>query len=140
MVEPKRLRDGKRFQERVCNAFGIPQPRDYAAVFEHGISHKERFGRIDIFLHDDADFVAVFEIKATDWDRIKPRNVTKNLWSHQHQLLRYIEKFVDGDNLSVTPGIIYPSAPKSQDLRNRIETYLLSYGVPAYWFDELDLE
>ena len=140
MTEPRRLKNGKIFQARVQKAFGVPEDWDYASIFEHTIRHNERGGRIDILLRDDKDFVAVFEIKATDWDRIKPKNVTKNLWSHQHQLLRYIDKFLQADDLSVCPGIVYPSAPRTTELRDRVESYLLDYGIPAYWFDELDLE
>lgn len=140
MAEPKQLKNGKVFQERVKRAFEVGENHDYASIFEQTIRHNERNGRIDILLRDDEDFVAVFEIKATNWDRIKSKNITKNLWSHQHQLLRYIDKFVHGDDLSVTPGIVYPSAPQDPDLRARIEGYLLEYGIPAYWFDELDLE
>ena len=140
MAEPQRFKDGKLFQARAQRAFGLPASKDYSAIFEHAIRHKDRGGRIDMFLRDEKDFAAVFEIKGTDWNRIKPRNVTRNLWSHQNQLMRHIDKFVEADKLNVCIGIIYPRAPEDGELRQRIETYLLDYGIPAYWFDELDLE
>ena len=128
MVEPQRLRDGKLFQARVQRAFGLPAPKDHSAIFEHSIRHKDRGGRIDIFLRNEKDFAAVFEIKGTDRGRIKPLNVTRNLWSHQNQLMRCIDKFVEADKLNVRIGIIYPKAPRDGELRQRIETYLLDYG------------
>ena len=40
----------------------------------------KRSGRIDIFVDDDSNenHVAVVEIKATDWDRMKPKAVRRN--------------------------------------------------------------
>ena len=81
---------------------------------------------------DDENFAAVFEIKGTDWGRIKPRNVTHNLWSHQSQLMRDIDKFVEADKLSVCIGIIYPGALSDRELCEKFEAYLLDYGIPAY--------
>ena len=43
-------------------------------------------------------FVVVMEIKATDWDNVKPKNVRKNLGSHRRQVWKYIDAYLDGED------------------------------------------
>lgn len=139
MVEPAQLRRGKLFQRKVRVAFSGFESRQYQTLFEHSVAHKNRKGRADIVLTDDGDFLAVLEIKATKWNRIRTDNINRNLWRHQHQLLRYIDKFLEVDQLSVSPGIIYPQPPRDEALRKHIEAYLEDRGIPVYWFSELNL-
>ena len=152
MAEPKILKRGKDFQKRVQADFAV-NSRDGTSRSEVPISyaylHRRREnagrpgksraggGRADILITELGDFVTILEIKATDWDRIIPRNVTKNLWSHQRQLFRYVDKYLEVDGLDVCLGIIYPRPPTKAGLRERVESYLESYGVPAYWYNEI---
>lgn len=142
MTEPRQLKRGKEFQKQVQEDFRL-HSQDGKLVaeahisFENLLSVSAKAGRADILITELGDFVTVLEIKATDWDRIIPGNVTRNLWRHQRQLFRYVDKFMDVDNISVCLGIIYPEPPAMPGLRERIEGYLESYGVPAYWFNEL---
>ena len=80
------------------------------------------------------DMVSVVEIKATDWDRIKTRNVQRNLSSHRRQIWRYIEKYLDADDIEVCPGIVYPREPKTSDLKERVESYLNKHGLQVVWY------
>lgn len=64
---------------------------------------------MDIF----GDMVTVVEIKSTDWDRVLPRNCQKNIASRRRQVWKYIEKFVDGDEMDLCARIIYPTAPRT---------------------------
>ncbi|HVT61797.1 MAG TPA: hypothetical protein VHR45_25795 [Thermoanaerobaculia bacterium] len=73
------------------------------------------------------DFVTVVEIKGTQWDSIKPQNVSKNLNSHARQVWRYVETVLDVDK--VCAGVIYPRGPTDPFLRERIETYLNERGL-----------
>lgn len=82
------------------------------------------------------NYVAVYEIKATNWDLIKPKNIKKNAWRHQHQLIKYVETYIE-ENIDVCLGIIYPFPPQKPGLRDVIEKYLEEYGTPAYWFVEI---
>lgn len=141
MTEPRRLKRGKLFQRSVQNNFKKTSKsgvvRSEKKLFLDGTDARQKTGRMDILIDDLGDFVANYEIKATDWDRIKKKNITRNLYRHQKQLWMYIKKYVDLDNIEVCPGIIYPSAPKAVGLRERVESYLDEYGTPAYWFDEI---
>lgn len=144
MSEPPQLRRGKRFQKIVQSDFllnskgGTPLKEETIdlTVLNHV---RQKSGRMDIFISEDTDdFVTILEIKATNWDHIKPKNITRNLWWHQRKIFMYIDKYVDHENLSVCPGIIYPYLHLTPGLRERIETYLGNYGAPDYWYMEMD--
>lgn len=139
-TEPEQLRRGKAFQRVVQRdwldgAEGSP-------LVEHTIRllaasdrfERRRIGRIDVFVADAGDLAVIVEIKATNWDRIKPRNIQRNLASHRRQVWKYIEKYVDGDGVDVCAGIIYPSEPKSEGLKERVESYLNGHGLQVVWF------
>ena len=136
MPEPKRLSRGKKFQKLVQEDFSNNN-KDGKLGFEKTrnlLNNKK--GRLDILITELSDDVAIYEIKATDWDKIKPKNIKKNAWRHQHQLINYVETYVEL-NISVWLGIIYPAPSKTPGLREILEKYLESYGTPAYWFTEI---
>ena len=138
--EPRQLRRGKIFQREVQD--------DWVKTAEGRINIEctipllkpvdgkmtRRRGRMDILVDDMGDQVAVVEIKATNWDRIFPRNITKNLGSHRRQIYKYIDKYLDGEDKTVCPGLIYPTAPTSPGLKERIEEYLNDYGISVVWY------
>ena len=90
------------------------------------------------FVDEMNDFVSVVEIKSTDWDKVKERNRRKLVSSHRRQVLKYIEEFVDGENMDVCPGIIYPRSPSTPGLKEMIEHELNDYGLQVVWYDDLD--
>jgi len=140
--EPKQLQRGKIFQREV--------QEDWAKTAQGRInvectiplqqsaknSVRPRRVRMDILVDDLGDQVAVVEIKATDWDRIIPRNITKNLGAHRRQIYKYIEEYLDGEGIDVCPGLIYPSAPAKPGLKERIEEYLGDYGIAVAWYQD----
>ena len=81
-MEPEVLRRGKRFHKRVQDDW--QQTAEGNIQREHTIdllsgrspNGRRRRGRLDIFVDETSDYVSVVEIKATDWDRIKPANIT----------------------------------------------------------------
>ena len=143
MPEPLQLKKGKKFQKIVQNDFSA-NSKDGRVIPETFVSFKElknikqRSGRIDIFIDEISDFVTIVEIKATDWDKIKPKNINRNLYRHQKQIFRYIDKYVDVDKLDVCLGIIYPKPPVKKGLRKYLEKYMEdNYGLPVYWYNEI---
>jgi hypothetical protein len=137
-MEPEQLRRGKEFHRRV--------QADWEKTAEGGVVHPEHFvelpllpqtakrvrkGRLDLFVGEMGDFVSVVEIKSTDWDRIKPKNIGRLLTSHRRQVWKYVEEFVDNRHIDVCAGIIYPRTPNSDGLRKRVEDYMIEYGIPV---------
>lgn len=54
----------------------------------------------------------------------------RNLWRHQHRLLRHIDKFLEHGNLSVSPGILYLRPPVLDEIREQIESHLEAEVFP----------
>jgi len=143
--EPENLKRGKEFHRAVQRDW-LKTARDGRILPEQTIllgllgSRRTRKGRIDILVDEITGernkFLSIAEVKSTDWDRIKPGNITKNLGSHRRQIWKYIEKFIEVDEVDVCPGIIYPESPGTPGLRERIETYLNDYGVQVVWYHE----
>jgi hypothetical protein len=88
------------------------------------------------FIDLTSDFVTVVEIKSTDWDQIQPRSRPKLLASHRRQVLRYVDKYLDEDRVSVCAGIIYPAPPADPTVRVLVEEYLNGYALQVVWYDE----
>lgn len=143
MPEPEQLKRGKIFQKIVQKDFknhtiNGEACKEKMISFEGQKDIKQKIGRMDILISELGDFVTILEIKATDWDKIKQKNIKKNLYRHQKQLFKYVEKFTDVDKLDVCLGIIYPKPPRKKGLRQFIENYLEeNYCVPAYWYSEI---
>ncbi|MCB2211330.1 hypothetical protein KQI52_04385 [bacterium] len=92
---------------------------------------------MDLFVDELADYVVIVEIKGTNWDQIKPKNVKKLLGAHRRQVWRYIDEFVDGEVFtSVCAGMIYPTAPDTPGLKEQIEEYLNEWALQVVWFDD----
>ncbi len=90
-MQPEQLRRGKEFHDLV-------QADWLAVTVAGGKTHEEvpvdlnalpmrgnrvRSGRVDIFIDQVDDFVSVVEIKSTDWDAIKSKNIRKLVGSHR---------------------------------------------------------
>jgi hypothetical protein len=140
-MEPASFRRGKQFHRRVqadweTHAEGQPNLEYRMRLLpasDSGIG--PRYGRVDIFIDKTHDFVTIVEIKSTDWDHIAIGNRTRLLATHRRQVLRYIDKYVDGDGIGVCAGIIYPRRPEAHGLAAQIEQSLNDYGLQVVWYD-----
>lgn len=95
----------------------------------------ERRGRVDLFIEPIEDFVTVIEIKSTDWDRIDPHNRKHLLSSHTRQVLKYVDKYLQIDNVNVCAAILYPKSPETAGLKEQIEQYTGDHGLQVAWFE-----
>ena len=142
-MEPDQLRRGKEFH-RLVQADWAGTVVDGTARPEHSIQlsaligkgAKIRRGRIDIFIDKINDFVTVVEIKATNWDAVKPKNRRKLLGAHRRQVMKYVDKYLDQDQVSVCAGIIYPHSPHSPGLKEEIEEYLNENALQVVWYED----
>ena len=94
--EPKQLRRGKDFhckiqKEWLDTAQGTILPEKTIRRLTG------RRGRVDIFVDDNSEdnHVAVVEIKASDWDRMKPKAVRRNALRQVRQIWDYIDSQVE---------------------------------------------
>jgi hypothetical protein len=142
-MEPDALRRGKEFHRRVQDDWA-GEIEGAPVRLEHGIrvgpistdvAHQRR-GRLDIFIDQVDDFVSVVEIKSTDWDRVAMPSRQKLLATHRRQVLRYVDRYLDGDRVSVCAGVIYPRSPNTAGLKARVEGYLNDYGLQVVWYDD----
>jgi len=146
--EPYQLKRGKEFQ-KIVQADYSKNSKDGDVGIEEFVSFenvpgiKQKSGRMDIIIHNAAgdDFVMIMEIKATDWDKIKPKNIKRNLCKHSKQLYNYIDKFMSVNKFDVGLALLYPEPPKKEGLREHIEkTAMDKYSFPVYWYSELNSE
>jgi len=106
---------GREFETQVQNDFiantkGDDMKKEIDVLYLGESERKKgKFGRMDMFLDDrEKGYVVIYEIKATDWDAIKPKNRIRNLYRHGRQLHKYIDAYVHGENINVVHGVIYP--------------------------------
>ncbi len=94
---------------------------------------------MDILLYDDEEGNAVVvEIKATDWDRMKPHRVRPNALRHARQVWRYIEAELLGER-SVLPALVYPKTPLTPGRKEQVEEILHERLIQVIWRDESNL-
>jgi hypothetical protein len=102
------------------------------AQYEVPTQWQGKRGRIDIFLPDQQDdFCVVVEIKASDWDAMKPERVRPNALRHANQLWRYVE--AELDPLSVVPAIVYPASPRTPGRKEEVEAILNDLLIQVVW-------
>jgi hypothetical protein len=93
-------------------------------------------GRMDIRLYDTEEgHTVIVELKATQWDKIKPHRVRPNALRHARQIWRYIEAELK-ENHSVLPAICYPAEPKTPGRKEVIEGILDDQGIQVVWRPE----
>lgn len=144
-MEPQQLKRGRLFQDEVQANFmkytkGGGMEREIEVVYKDKPKRKKgAYGRMDMFLDDsDNDYVVIYEIKATDWDQIKPKNRVRNLYRHGRQLHKYIDKYLHDHDVNVVHGVIYPKPPKTPGLREFLEDLAMTrYAFPMYWYSEV---
>jgi hypothetical protein len=108
------------------------------AVAEALTEWKGKRGRIDIKLFDeDENHTVIVELKATDWDGMKPHRVRSNVLRHARQVWRYIEgELASLVESEVIPAIVYPKSPITPGRKNMIEEILHEHWIQVVWRDE----
>lgn len=160
---PLLLRLGKKFEIDFRNAF--VESAEGAFAEEAGITkgsgraewdkeakrwihpptrRRGRRGRMDLVVtFDDPETglpaKLVIELKNTDWDKIKAKNVRRNLSRHRIQIWSYLEPLsdrADNDELSFIQGVIvYPKRPTTSGRAEEIEDELEEWGISVSWDD-----
>jgi hypothetical protein len=106
-------------------------------LFETPANWKGKQGRVDIRIDIPENHqIVVIEIKASDWDKMKPHRVRPNALRHVRQVWRYIEAYVSPRD--VIPALVYPSTPKISGRKEEIEAILDENSIAAVWRDEYE--
>jgi hypothetical protein len=143
--EPVHLKRGKEFQKIVQadyknNSIDGKVGIEEFVSFKNVSGIKQKSGRMDIIIHNDIgdNYVMIMEIKATDWDKIKPENIKRNIYKHGKQLYNYIDKFMTINKYNVGLALLYPEPPKKEGLKEFIEKCAMdTYSFPVYWYSEV---
>lgn len=90
-------------------------------------------GRIDIRINEDDGSVSIIELKATNWDHIKPSRIRVTALRHACQVWRYINDFVENQKCQVCPGIIYEMEPTDPEVRRVVESALHERCLQVVW-------
>lgn len=129
--EPKILSKGKKFHKEIQDTWKATAEGKICP--EHGVTKpNKRRGRVDILVDPNESMVAVVEIKASDWDKMKESNVRKNVKRQIRQVWSYIESQLE-DGKEVSPGIIFPKKPKTPGRLKYIEKLFDEEGIPVVW-------
>ena len=135
--EPKRLREGKAFHKKVQAEWKADAEGNVET--EKTVKKKDRKGRLDVFVSEDGSEVrAIVEIKNSDWDKMTPQAVRRNVKRQARQVWRYIElqPTVDG----ICPGIVFSKRPSDPERLKLIEHMFEEEGIPVVWEDESTVE
>lgn len=76
----------------------------------------------------------IFEIKATDWDRVMHRR--RVLGAHRRQIMKYVDQYLLLRDVCVVATVIYPHPPAAGDIRAEIEDYFDEWAIQVMWFDD----
>ncbi len=93
MIEPSCFIRGKQFQYIVMYDFNRNNKDGLLGFEKTRKLLNNKTGRLDILVSELGDYISVYEIKATNWDIIKLKNIIKNAWRHQHQLFKHINTY-----------------------------------------------
>ena len=142
--EPFQLRRGKAFHKLIQQEWEREAEGEVKSE-RHICKPNGRKGRVDVFVNDDnpESSIAIVEVKATDWDKIKKKNLCRNVRRQIRQIWSYIESQIldgqyvkDGEGKDVSPGIIFPKQPKDKERTELIEQMFEEEGIPIVWHDE----
>ncbi len=135
-AEPHVLKRGKAFHKHV--------QKEWNDTINDGEPHNEksieklsgRGGRIDVFVDGMDELYSVVEIKSTNWDRIKPENISRNVRRHIRQIFDYVDAVMHKKDVGVSPGVVYPSLPSDQAVLDKIEAMFNEEGIQVVWQNE----
>ncbi len=133
----RRMSRGRRFErwEKAQWLKGVTQTPEFETI----ANWKGKRGRVDIRIDvPENNQIVVVEVKASDWDKMKPHRVRPNALRHANQVWRYIAAYVSPQE--VIPALVYPSTPKTPGRKEEVESILDEYAIAAVWRDEYDLD
>jgi hypothetical protein len=134
--EPSLLKKGKQFHKNVQSEWSLTAEGLVKSEKNVKMAGNKK-GRVDIFVEEIGDnLVSVVEIKNTDWDKIKPENIQRNVKRQARQIWKYIESQTDLEGKEVSPGIIFPKLPMDPERLELIESIFGDEWIQVVWENE----
>jgi PD-(D/E)XK nuclease superfamily len=141
-VTVERLTAGRAFHDRVQSAF-LTDLADATGFRERGwrLAAGGR-GRVDLaVVTDDREkMLIIIEIKGTNWDKIRPDRVKRNVQRHIRQLLAYLDTAISeleaGQWEGVAGTLLYPARPASHDTLACIQAVADEQAIMVTWYEE----
>lgn len=136
MPEPKILRRGKRFHRAIQRTW--LEKAEGVVVVEKAVKKKSGArGRIDVFVDSESgnNMVAIAEIKDSNWDRMTPTALRRNIARQIRQVWSYVHSHIEAGK-DVSPGIIFRKRPKLDHRLELIERTFNENGIQVVWEDE----
>ncbi len=130
------MRRGKQFHKLI--------QREWLTTTKDGRPRPERFikrlnsrnGRVDILVEELGEFVSIVEIKCTNWDKMRNKNVIRNMRRQIRQIWNYVDAELEIYGKQVCPGIIFPKLPRDPKRCEQIEAMFNKSGIQVIWHNE----
>jgi hypothetical protein len=130
----KNIRSGRRFESEE-RAGWAHVPREHVR-HEAATKWQSKKGRIDIKIDEGSGVVTLVEIKASNWDALKPERIRATALRHARQVWRYINDFSDNQGKDVFAGIVYENEPANPEIRRVVEQILNDRFIQVAWRKE----
>ncbi len=97
--------------------------------------HSKR-GRVDIKIDEGENYIAIIEVKGTDWDNLRPQRIRSTAQRHARQVWRYVDDHVENHGKEVCPALVYEYIPKDPSVRAEVEQILNDRFIQVVWRKE----
>lgn len=104
--------------------------------FEAPTSCGSKRGRVDIKIDEGETYIAIIEIKGTDWAHLKPQRVRFTAQRHARQIWRYVDDYLDNHGKEVCPALVYEYEPEDPTVRAEVEQILNDRCIQVVWRKE----
>lgn len=131
--ESDRLKKGKKFHKVTQTDWVETAEADGDIATEAPITKPPgKGGRVDVLVPIEDNFVAVVEVKDSDWDRMADKAARRNVRRQIRQVWDFIESQLEQGN-DVAPGIVFPKRPTDPDRMKLVEEMFEEDGIPVIW-------
>jgi hypothetical protein len=131
----------KRFEDELVPQGLLGDKEDRAQAKATGASRRGGTGRMDYFARQDDEVSGLlFEMKNSNFDRMKPENVRANVLGHARQLHRYLSSSEVGDAATEFAMMfaVYNERPNDPAVLNVVESALAERGITPVWAEDYD--
>ena len=101
--------------------------------FESPTAWSSKRGRVDIKVDEGESYIAIVEIKGTDWDNLKLQRIRPTAQRHARQVLRYADDYLENHGKEVCPALVYEYEPTDPGVRAEVEQILNDCLIQVVW-------